>query len=259
MPVFETSQESFLGHLEALGVRNGARVCVHSRLVSFGRLPAGAEGVLDALRDMVGPAGTVAVPTFTLNIREDDVFDPATTPPDRVGALSNRLWQMPGAARSRCPVHSYAAIGRDAALLRDADPCRSFGDGSAFDLMQREGFLLVLLGCTFTEGATFAHHVEAEVGVPYREWVDLPRKLRCESGRVRDIRVRYYARKRDLDGMNDLSRIEAAAVARNTGTVVPVPGGARRSMLLDLDRLADTVRDVIRQEPYAMFRLSEEA
>lgn len=259
MPIQRTSRDEFRAHLEALGLKSGARICVHSRLISFGYLAAGVEGVLVDLRDIVGPNGTIAAPTFTLNIREGDIFDPATTPPDRVGALSNKLWQVPGAVRSRCPVHSYAAIGRDADLMTSADPCSSLGDGSVFDLMQREEYVLLLLGCTFTEGATFAHHIEAEVGVPYREWVALPRQLRCGSGEVKNIGVRYYARRGDLEGANDLSLIEAAARCRETGTVVPVPGSARQSMMLGLDFLADVVRDVIRRNPYAMFRLKQEA
>ena len=258
LPILETSRETFRRHLEALGVKRGESICVHSRLISFGRLEAGVEGVLDALCDIVGPKGTIAVPTFTLNIRENDVFDPATTPPNSVGALSNHVWRIPGAVRSRCPVHSYSAIGRDATLMRDADPCHSYGDGSAFDLIQREGFSLLLLGCTFTEGATFAHHIEAEVGVPYREWIELPRQLRSDNGQVEKISVRYYARLGHLNGTNDLSRIEAAALNRHAGTVVPIPDGTRQSMLLDLSALDGVVRDVIREEPYAMFRLNQE-
>ncbi|MDA0665090.1 MAG: AAC(3) family N-acetyltransferase, partial [Proteobacteria bacterium] len=201
----------------------------------------------------------IAVPAFTLNIRENDIFNPATTPPDRVGALSDYIWQRDEAIRSTCPVHSYVAIGRDAAILRDSDPCQSLGPGSAFDIMRRERYSLLLLGCTFTEGATFVHHVEAESGVPYREWIELPRQIQLGAAPVKSIAVRYYARARHLDGTNDLSSVESAAVNRNAGTVVPIPGSPRQSHLLDLTELTGIVRDVISREPFALFRQNQEA
>ena len=125
--------------------------------------------------------------------------------------------------------------------------------------MRREGFSLLLLGCTFTEGATFVHHVEAEKGVPYREWIDLPRRIQLDTAPVADIAVRYYARVRHLEGTNDLSSIETAVENRKTGKAVPIPGSPRQSNLLDLNMLTGIVRDVIEGEPFALFRLKQEA
>ena len=107
----------------------------------------------------------------------------------------------------------------------DSDPTRSIGPGSSFDAMQLAGFQLLLLGCTFHEGATFVHHVEAMVGVPYREWVDLERRVVTPDGITRAMQCRYYGRRRQLGFSNDLSVCEVASRAHPATTSVPIAGG----------------------------------
>jgi len=259
LPILRTTAATFREHLEELGIQRGDRICVHSRLISFGYFETGVEGILNALLDAIGPRGTIAVPTFTLNIRENDIFNPATTPPNRVGALSDHIWYRGDSVRSTCPVHSYAALGLDASLMHETNPCQSLGPESTFDIMQRKGFSLLLLGCTYTEGATFVHHVEAEVGVPYREWLDLPRQIQFGNDPVQNITVRYYARARHLDGTNDLTSIESAAQNQQAGKIVPIPKSPRQSHLLNLNVLSSIVSDVIKHEPYSLFRPSQAA
>ena len=49
--------------LRALGVREGAVVMAHCRLSALGRVVGGAETVVRALLDAVGPAGTLVAYT----------------------------------------------------------------------------------------------------------------------------------------------------------------------------------------------------
>ena len=51
--------------LASLGLRAGHHVLVHSSLSSLGHVDGGAETVVRALLDVVGPTGTVLVPTLT--------------------------------------------------------------------------------------------------------------------------------------------------------------------------------------------------
>ena len=50
--------------LKRLGVRRGDAVMMHSSLSALGPVEGGAETVVDALLDAVGPSGTLLVPAF---------------------------------------------------------------------------------------------------------------------------------------------------------------------------------------------------
>ncbi len=250
MPLARTDAAYFDAHLREVGVRPGMRVLVHSSLVSFGRIEGGVATVYDALRRAVGTDGTIAVPTFTFHIRPDDVMDPATTPSYGFGALSEWLREQPGAQRSRCPIHGFAAIGPAAEIVGAADETKSFGRGSGFDAMHRAGFHLLLLGCTFQQGATYVHHVETLMGVPYREWVKLPRQLRDPDGQIRPITVDYYSRMRDTPWQPYLHNLQNALVAAETVRVARAPYG--QSFLVGLDTLHNATEQALAADRYAL-------
>ncbi|CAN0602462.1 unnamed protein product, partial [Ectocarpus sp. 12 AP-2014] len=140
------TRSDFVAHLNQLGLEPGDRVCVHSRLLSFGRIEGAVEMVLDRLLDTLGPNGTLAVPTFTLNLTGSEVFDLRTTPSFGTGALSETVRQHPEARRTNCPLHSFAAVGPASDHIVRADPTRPVGPGSAFQIMRDQGFKLILLG-----------------------------------------------------------------------------------------------------------------
>ncbi len=119
--------------LAGLGVRPGALVVAHTSLSSFGYVVGGAHGVLLALRDTVGPRGTLVMPAFTPQLchprtwRAPDLaraaadpdtaaqippFDPRRTPVARtMGVLPELLRTQPGTRRSGHPHVSFAAQG----------------------------------------------------------------------------------------------------------------------------------------------------
>ena len=51
--------------LRALGLAAGDRVVVHSSLKAFGRVEGGPNTVIDALEEVITPAGTLVMPTFS--------------------------------------------------------------------------------------------------------------------------------------------------------------------------------------------------
>lgn len=117
--------------LRDLGVRPGGIVLVHAGLRGLGFLCGGPEAVVLALRDVLGPEGTIVVPTHTSDnsdpagwsnppvpadwwpvIRgEMPGFDPAVTPSRFMGALAELVRTWPGARRSDHPQVSFAALG----------------------------------------------------------------------------------------------------------------------------------------------------
>jgi aminoglycoside 3-N-acetyltransferase len=158
--------------LNALGLRAGHHVLVHSSLSSLGHVAGGADTVVHALLDAVGPAGTVVVPTLTGNeeVGPDAVvvFDVGSTP-GWTGAVSERLRTWPGVVRSRHPTHSVAAVGAAAERLTcgHEDCLTPCGPGSPYARIaaDHDGVIL-LLGCDHESNTTW-HHVEELAGVDY--------------------------------------------------------------------------------------------
>lgn len=148
-----------------LGLDSGSRVVVHSSLSSLGHVDGGAEAVVDSLLAVVGPDGTVAVPTFT---RYDEPYDPVESP-STTGAVTEELRQREEAVRSPHPTKSIAAIGpRTERLLSDHEPANSLGpDSPLHQLLEHDGQIL-LLGIDHTANSAI-HVAERLAEVPYRD------------------------------------------------------------------------------------------
>ena len=159
-----TSREIRAG-LRGLGVEEGDALVVHSSLSSLGHVEGGADAVVDALLDAVGPSGTLAVPTFT---RYDDPYD-AEESPSTTGAVTNAVRTREAAERSAHPTKSVAVIGPDATeIVADHEPANSLGiDSPLHRVLQRDGRIL-LIGVDHTTNSAL-HVAERLAGMAYRD------------------------------------------------------------------------------------------
>ncbi len=252
MPVPSVAREALAAHLVDLGLRRGMHIAVHARFVSFGRIDGDAETVLSVFQDILGDEGTLVVPTYTLNLNADTPYSPVDTPSHAMGVLSEYARQQPNARRTFCPMHGHVAIGAKADVIMDADPTQPMGKNSVFAAMHDEDFGLMLLGCSFHEGATYIHHVEAVEGVPYREWINLPRLIQNQDGTVDKMTCRYYARKSDAPFRTDLSSVERRILRDGIGTCRNVV--KRSSYFLQHRDLHQCVKQMLDESPYALMQ-----
>jgi aminoglycoside 3-N-acetyltransferase len=166
--------------LRDLGLTAGDLVQVHSSLSAFGHVEGGADAVVDALLEAVGPHGTVMVPTF--NHGAADIFDIHTSPSTN-GAITEALRQRPEAVRSLHPTHPTAALGPLAELLtRNHLPAGTFGLTSPLGKLAAMGGQILLLGVGMSTN-TMAHIGETLYGVPcfIEGW---PRRIRDDQGHI---------------------------------------------------------------------------
>ena len=124
------SKESLKGQFERLGLEQGDEpVMVHASLHSVGPVEGGANGLLDALVDSLGPDGTVLMITAA----DDRVpFDPATTPADpEIGALAEVFRTRPGRRVNDNPACRFGASGPRSEELLEPCPLNDYyGPGS---------------------------------------------------------------------------------------------------------------------------------
>jgi aminoglycoside 3-N-acetyltransferase len=146
------------------GVRRGSILMVHSGLSRYGYVPGGAVTVVNVLRDLLGPEGTLVMPTHSNSVLGAAPFNPQTSR-SNVGAITEYFRKLPGARRSFHPTHSVAALGPAAeALTADPMPLSPL-DRRGFwgRLYDREGDVLLL--CPI-RSATALHVGEAWVNLP---------------------------------------------------------------------------------------------
>ena len=211
------SRNDICGGMRSMGIVPGATMLVHSSLSAFGYVQGGADAVIDALLDALGPSGTLVMPTFTwrdFHAQDRVVFDVRRTPCE-TGRIPETFRRRSGVVRSVHVCHSVAAIGPGTADVM-GEGVSSFGPGSTFDALLRLDAWIVLLGVSF-QSCTALHAVEEFVGVPYRAHRDfdgstviLPDGTRMSSSSIEYLRQDRAAN--DFAKMADL--FEEAGVLR---------------------------------------------
>jgi aminoglycoside N3'-acetyltransferase len=123
MPEQETpaaARARLAADLRSAGVRPGCPLLIHTSLSAVGHVPGGADTVIDALLEAVGPKGTLVLPTLSYLYTNLDSpnFDVRTTPTN-LGTIPETFRSRVGVRRSCHPTHSCAALGPDTAALLD--------------------------------------------------------------------------------------------------------------------------------------------
>ena len=252
MSIAHTSYFDLTRHLTEAGVEPGMDLCIHSRMISFGLIEGGISTVYRAIRAVTGPKATLVVPAYTLKLGADDIYDWRKTRSDGMGTFSEWFRQHPEAKRNLNPMHSHAAIGPNAGLLERSDINLAFGPNSDFEMFRRNGFHLLLLGCTLSEGGAYLHQVEVDANVPYREWMYLPRQILEDDGVVRRISYRYFGRKTASPYYNDFTSVERFLSGRGLLPRARAPYGT--SSVIVLDTLAEAALEVVAADPFALVK-----
>ncbi|MBU0629576.1 MAG: AAC(3) family N-acetyltransferase, partial [Candidatus Margulisbacteria bacterium] len=110
------TREMLVDGLRELGVKKGSVLLVHSSLSRLGFVQGGAKAVIEALLEVLGPEGTLAMPAFGWSPEQGGVFD-CRRSPSRLGEISETFRRRSGVLRSCHPTHSIAAFGPQAAFL----------------------------------------------------------------------------------------------------------------------------------------------
>jgi len=180
------SKQQIVEGLRALGLPQGAILMVHSSLSSLGQVDGGADTVIDALLEALGPEGTLLMPTHPA--RGGRTFDPDAIPSD-MGIVSETFRLRPGVLRSRHPFHPVAAYGtRAEEVLRDHE--RSAvpdGPETPYGRLITLGGWVLHIGCDL-DTLTLLHTVEAELDLPYLR--ELEMKYVDAQGKVRTLQLK---------------------------------------------------------------------
>lgn len=156
--------------LRALGVASGGVLLVHCAFSRVAPVQGGPVTLVDALRDALGPDGTLAMPSMSDD--DEHVFDTARTPCHGMGIVADTFWRQSGVLRSDSP-HAFAAQGPYAADITAPHPAYTpHGDGTPVARIAALDGQVLLLGVGHDANTT-VHLAEERANVRYRspKWV----------------------------------------------------------------------------------------
>jgi aminoglycoside 3-N-acetyltransferase len=160
---------SLVAELRHVGLDAGMTVMVHSSLSSLGYVAGGAHAVVTALLEVLGPSGTLMMPTHSTDLsdpgswsnppipaawvdpvrNEIPAYDPALTPTRSMGAIVECFRHVPGVLRSAHPAVSASAVGPNASDLIDGHQLdHALGESSPQARLYDLDGMILLLGVT---------------------------------------------------------------------------------------------------------------
>lgn len=226
----DLSQADVVRALEKAGVKKGDLILVDADLDPIGHIAGGTEAVLAALRDAVGPEGTVLFPAFNSSVRlcgtvntswdfrpydPKDIASVARTSPITAAFMRKN----PKAARSAHLVRSWTGFGpRAAACLASekaaADP---YGDDSPIAKALALGGKFVRLG-SGPVAAEYARYLAVRAGkVPLAPAVV---SVRQSDGAPADVIIARYPAREIAPVLPAEAIVTKSALGLSTVTVV---------------------------------------
>jgi aminoglycoside 3-N-acetyltransferase len=108
----EVSEKKMLNKKELLdgfsntNVKKGGTIVVHTSYKSLGGVEGGADTVIDVMRELVGPSGTVLFPAFNFQSWTETHYFDVTETPSKMGMITELARLRPDAKRTPHPIYS---------------------------------------------------------------------------------------------------------------------------------------------------------
>lgn len=170
---------------------NPCWVLIHSSLIYFDLQSGKAKwSFLEAVSRLANEGYTLVFPSYTLSFTSTGKFSSAKTPSE-VGVLSDWVYLLKNAIRTKHPIYSHVLIGPESGEAEKASVRTCFGKDSIFSIFGEKDATIVMFGCSWKYCTTF-HYFEEKSNVPYRY---LKTFKYCNSDDYTNMFVRDFQKK----------------------------------------------------------------
>lgn len=160
------ARRRLIEQLRTLGVERAGVLVVHTSFRAVGPVEGGPSGLIEGLREVLGPSGTLVMPSMN-GSRRPEPYDPARTPTRGMGIVAESFWRMPETFRGDHPTSSFAASGPLARQITAPQPLSpAHGLDSPIGRVYQLGGSVLLLGVGHDSNTTI-HLAERMAQVPY--------------------------------------------------------------------------------------------
>ncbi len=161
---------NFLNALRKSGIRKGDTIFVHTSVSSFGKPyifddDSLLQTLVEALKESVGPQGTIIMPAFSYSFWKKKPYDIKNTKSE-VGVLTEYFRKRPDVSRTSHPNHSAAIWGKHKDYLLQIGK-DTFNKDSIFGKLHHLRGKIVFFGAPFSS-CTYIHYIEQMHKIPYR-------------------------------------------------------------------------------------------
>ncbi|RKU24149.1 AAC(3) family N-acetyltransferase [Candidatus Poribacteria bacterium] len=229
-----TTVESLQADFEALGVKEGVVLLLHSSLSAIGWVCGGAVAVIIALQEVLGETGTLVMPTHSTDLSDPSqwknppvpevwwqtiretmpAYDPDLTPTRSMGKIAETFRKQSGVLRSSHPQSSFCARGPQASsIINNHALAYGFGEHSPLARIYDLDGSVLLLGVDHSSN-TSIHLAEYRADFPSKRVVR-------EGAPILQAGSRIWATFEDIDvDDSDFDRLGGDFLRSDTGKVV---------------------------------------
>ena len=195
----DTFKKNIIHHFKELKIKKNDHILVYSKLSSFGMIDKHfSKKFLNVLTKYIGLKGTIIMPSYTFE-NKDYIFNIKTLKHNYSTSLLVKEFFKIKKTRSKRLIHSHIALGLKADILKKKiDPTITLGRNSDFDIMTKNNFKCVFLGCDANEAGTFFIHLEYLNKVHYRKDIIINKKI-LHKTKKEIVKVNYSNRPKEIE------------------------------------------------------------
>jgi FkbH-like protein len=199
---------------------------------------------LAALQKLSDQGLTIALPTFTFEFCQGEVFDTYETK-SNTGILGMWLLELEESRRTPHPIYSFSVLGQLSDQIIESQSTSCFGNDSQFAVFEKLHARLVMMGCNWKCCSQF-HRYEEEVKVPYRTFKTFTGMANYGNG-LAPTEAIMFVRDKNINASYDVNRAIEPMWSRELVRSVPLGVGKVESV--SCDSFAESCRSLLRDDP----------